>query len=84
MNDQEIRRKLKYSFFMFLILILIFFMFFLPPFGSSTNFVIFPIGEESVRLRLPVLIFAGIVFLLGGIILFFHKNLYKITKDRIK
>ena len=62
MGDEEIRRKLKSSFIMFLILILIFFIFILPPFGSSTNFVIFPLGEESIRFRLPVLIFAGLVF----------------------
>jgi hypothetical protein len=84
MNDDEIRKGLKYFFLILIVVSLAFFLFILPPFGSNTNFVIFPLGEESIRFRLPVLIFAGIVFLLGGIILFLHKNLYKIIKDKTK
>lgn len=84
MNDEEVRKEIKYFFAMFLILILIFLIFIIPPFGSGTNFVIFPLGEESVRFRLPVLIFAGMIFLLGGVILFLHKNIYKIIRDKTK
>jgi hypothetical protein len=48
-----------------LLIVVALFLIIVPPFGSHTNFIIFPLGDEAVRCRKPVLFFlVGLLVLL--------------------